>query len=373
MNFDLTSEQQMLLDSVQRFVKDNYALAQREKLTATGGTHWATYAELGWLGIGIPEEYGGNGRSFADIAIICEALGQGLVLEPFIGAAVLAPQIILEAATIGQCRDLLPRVIDGSAICVLAHMEDAARGRVEYVETSATRTATGYVINGHKTAVLGGPNSTQLLVAARTSGEPSEPGGITLFRVDPDAAGLRRTDYQLIDRSAASDLLLEGVAVSAQDIVGEVGGAFPALERGTHIAIIAAAADAVGSMTEALSQTCAYIQTRKQFGVPLSDFQVLRHRIADMQVALELARSSLFRGLAGIENPDRNERIKAVASTKIMIGQASRIVGGQAVQLHGGVGVTEEYPVGHHFKHLTVLNALFGTDDYHVARFGDAV
>jgi len=280
---------------------------------------------------------------------------------------------MLEAATVEQCRGLLPRIVEGSTIFALAHMEDAARGRVEYIETSASRTAAGYAIHGHKTAVLGGPHATELLVAARTSGAPSERDGITLFRVDRGAPGLRLNDYQMIDRMAVSDILFEGVAVSNRDVIGEVGGAYSALEKATQIAIIAAAADAVGSMTEALSQTCAYLQMRKQFGVPLSDFQALRHRIADMQVALELGRSNLYRGLAGLQNPDRDERAKAVSSTKIMVAQASRIVGGQAVQLHGGVGVTEEYSVGHHFKHLTVLNAFFGTDELHVARMGELV
>lgn len=363
----------MLLDSVQRFVKDNYALAQREKIRTTDGDHWSTYAELGWLGIGIPEEYGGNGRSFADIAIISEALGQGLVLEPYLGAGVLVPQLMLEAATAEQCGDLLPRMIEGSTIIALAHMEDAARGRVEYIETSASRTADGYLLHGHKTAVLGGPHATELLVAARTSGESSDRAGITLFRIGRGAPGLSVRDYQMIDGMAVSDISLEGVAAPSRDVVGVVGGACLGLEKATQIAIIAAGADAVGSMTAALSHTCTYLQTRKQFGVPLGDFQALRHRVADMRVALELARSNLYRGLAGLENPDPGERAKAVSSTKIMVAQASRIVGGQAVQLHGGVGVTEEFPVGHHFKHLTVLNALFGTDDYHVARLGALV
>ena len=363
----------MLLDSVQRFVKDNYTLSQRERIRTTDGVHWSTYAELGWLGIGIPEEYGGNGRSFADIAIISEALGQGLVLEPYLGAGVLVPQLILEAGTVEQRADLLPRIIEGSTISALAHMEDAARGRVEYMETTAAGTAGGYVLRGHKTAVLGGPHATELLVAARTSGEPSDRGGITLFRVDRGAPGLVVRDYQMIDRMAVSDFLFEEVVVSGRDVVGVVGEAYSALERAMQIAIIAAAADAVGSMTAALSHTCTYLQTRKQFGVPLGDFQALRHRIADMQVALELARSSLYRGLAGLENLDPGARAKTVSSTKIMIAHASRIVGGQSVQLHGGVGVTEEFPVGHHFKHLTVLNALFGTDDYHVARMGELI
>lgn len=363
----------MLLDSVQRFVKDNYALVQREKMDGAKGTFWSTYAELGWLGIGIPEEYGGNGRDFVDVAIISEALGQGLALEPYLGAGVLAPQVILEAASAEQRADLLPRVVDGSTLLALAHTEDAARGRIEYIETSASRSADGFIIRGHKTAVLGGPHAAELLVAARTAGGPSDPEGITLFRVDRGALGLKAIDYEMFDRTAVSDIWLDGVAVSDQDVIGTVGGAHPALESATQIAIIAAAADAVGSMTEALSLTCAYLQTRKQFGAPLSDFQVLRHRVADMQVALELARSNLYRGLAGLGNPDRDARTRAVSAAKISASQASRTVGGQAVQLHGGVGVTEEFPVGHHFKHLAVLNALFGTDDHHVVRFGEVV
>jgi alkylation response protein AidB-like acyl-CoA dehydrogenase len=373
LNFDLTSEQQMLLDSVQRFVKDNYSLIQRDEMASAGSSHWSTYAELGWLGVGVPEEFGGNGRSFADIAVIGEALGQGLILEPHLGAGVLAPQVLLEAAAPDQCRAMLPGFVDGSAVFALANMEDAARGRLEFVETTASKTKTGYVIDGHKTAVLGAQHATELLVAARTSGDPSDRAGITLFRLDRAAAGLRQTDYRMIDGTAVSDIRFEGVVISDDAVIGAVGGAYPALEMATQIAIMAAAAYAVGSMTAALSQTCEYLQTRRQFGSPLSDFQALRHRIADMQVALELARSNLFRGLAGLEMPDRNERAKAVHSSKIVVAQASRIVGGQAVQLHGGIGVTEEYAVGHHFKQLMVLNALFGTDDFHVARLGELI
>lgn len=332
--------------------------------------YWSTYAELGWLGIGVPEEYSGIGRAYTDIAVFAEAIGRGLVLEPYLGAGVLATQVFLEAATTEQCATLLPKVVDGSTVLALANSEAHARGRLELIQTTAKEYNGSYIIEGHKATVLGGPHATDFLVAARTSGLHYETEGISLFHVKASAPNLCKSNYHFIDRTAVSDLELQKVIVPASALIGKLGQGFRALERGTQIGIVAAASDAVGSMTEALSQTCAFLKVRKQFGSPLSDFQVLRHRVADMTVALELARSSLFRGLAGLENPDDIERAKAVSSTRIMVSRASRLVGGQAIQLHGGIGVTEECAVGHHFNHLSVLNVLFGTEDYHVAKLG---
>lgn len=370
MNFNFTSEQQLLFENTKRFIKEYYSLAQREHLLSIDQNHWSTYAELGWLAIGIPEEYSGIGRSYTDIAVFAEAIGQGMVLEPYLGAGVLAPQVILEAATSEQCAKLLPRITDGSAIFAVANAETGARGQLEFIQTTAREYNGGYIIDGHKIAVLGGPHATDFLIAARTSGYHYETDGISLFHVESSTVGIHKTNYHMIDQMAVSDLLFERVEVPASALIGELGQGFRALNRGTQTGIIAAAADAVGSMTQALSQTCAFLKMRKQFDSPLSNFQVLRHRVADMTVALELAKSSLLRGLAGLENPDDNERAKAVSSTRIMASRASRVIGGQAIQLHGGIGITKECAVGQHFNHLSVLNALFGTEDYHIAKLG---
>jgi len=369
-DFNLSDEEVMLRESVARFVAAEYELPKRQQLIASGRDHWPRFAELGWLGVGIPEAAGGYGGSLSATMLIAEVLGGGLALEPFVGAAVLAPQAILAAVGAEASASLLEPVLAGDTRLALANGEYAARGKLSFIGTSARAKGSHFVLNGKKTAVLGGPSATDYLVAARTSGSIDEVHGVTLFRVPRTTAGLTVRDYRMIDSSGMSDLVLDDVQVPAEAIVGEADQAMAALETGTDAAIVATAFSIVGAMSAALSLTTEHLRTRKQFGGPLRDFQVLRHRAADMLVDLEQARSAAYRGLAGLHETNPQARAHAASAAKIVVTRCSRFVVGQAVQLHGGMGVSDEFRVSHLFKFIAVGNALFGADTYHVERLG---
>jgi alkylation response protein AidB-like acyl-CoA dehydrogenase len=369
-DFNFSEEETMLRDGVSRFVAAEYELPKRQALIAAGRDHWARFAELGWLGVSIPEEAGGYGASPTGAMLVSEILGGGLAVEPYLGAAVLAPQAILAALGAEGGAALLTPVVEGSAQIALANSEYEARGKLSFVATTATRKGDKFIIDGKKTAIIGGSSATTFLVAARTAGKTDDSQGITLFRVAPDAPGLTLRHYHMIDGTRMSDLTLQGVEVSADAIVGKDGGAFAALDAGTDAAIIAACFGVVGAMSASLSLTTEYLGTRKQFGQALKEFQVLRHRAADMLVALEQARSAAYRGLAGLHQQDPQARAHAASAAKIVVAQSSRFVCGQSIQLHGGMGVTEEFRISHLFKYAAVANALFGSDSYHIERLG---
>lgn len=370
MDFQLTSEEEMLRDSVARFVASDYDLTRRNDLLLDGSDHWLFFADHGWLGIGIPEEAGGYDTSLNGAMAIAEALGGGLALEPYLAAAVLAPQVVLAAAGAAASATILRPVVAGCSVIALANQEHGARGRNAVVATLAVEGADGYLIDGVKTVVLGGGRADAFLIAARTSGAPSDTSGISLFLVPRDSPGLSVRPYRMIDATAVADISLDNVHAPHSSLIGPIGGALPAIDSGTDIAIVAANFALVGAMSEALRLSVEHLKTRKQFGGPLRDFQVLRHRAADMLVALEQGRSAAYRGLAGLGNPDPSARARAVSAAKIVVAECSRLVCGQAVQLHGGIGVSEEYRISHLFKYMAVTSALFGSEDYHVERLG---
>lgn len=370
MDFTLSEEETLLRESVARFVAAEYELPKRKILSAANRDHWARFAELGWLGVGIPEEAGGYGRSLTGVMVISEILGGGLALEPYFGTAVLAPQVLLSAIGAEPSAALLAHVVEGRAQIALANSEYEARGTLSFIATTARAKSNGFILDGKKAAVLGGPSAKSFLIAARTSGGTDDPNGITLFHVPRDTPGLKVCDYRMIDSSRISDIVLDGVEVSGVSIIGKKGDAIAALEAGTDIAIVAACFGTVGAIAAALALTTDYLGTRKQFGRLLRDFQVLRHRAADMLVALEQARSAAYRGLAGLHEAAPQTRARAVSAAKIVVAQSSRFVCGQAIQLHGGMGVTDEFRISHLFKYITVTNALFGSDSYHIERMG---
>lgn len=370
MDFRLTSEEEMLRDSVARFVASEYDLARRNDLLLAGSDHWSFFADHGWLGIGLPEEAGGHDASLNGAMLIAEVLGEGLALEPYLGAAVLAPQVILAAAGAEASAAILRPVVEGRSVIALANQEHGARGRNAFVTTRAVEDDDGYRLDGAKTAVLAGGRTGAFLVAARTGGASGDAAGISLFLVPRESTGLSVRPYRLIDSTAVADIVLDDVNVPRSSMIGAVGGALPAIDAGTDIAIAAANFGLVGAMSEALRLSVEHLKTRKQFGGPLRDFQVLRHRAADMLVALEQARSGAYRGLAGLASPDPDARARAVSAAKIVVAGCSRLVCGQAVQLHGGIGVSDEYRVSHLFKYMAVTCALFGPEDYHVERLG---
>jgi alkylation response protein AidB-like acyl-CoA dehydrogenase len=369
-DFNLSEEETMLRDSLARFVAAEYELPKRRELIASRRDHWHRFVELGWLAVGIPEEAGGGGGDLSAMMLISEVLGGGLALEPYLGCAVLVPQVVLSALGTAASADLLRPMLEGRMRMALANSEYAARGKLCFIGTTARASANGFVLNGTKTAVIGGPSATGFLVAARTAGTIDDPAGITLFRVSREAPGLTVSDYRMIDSSPMSDVTLDHVELPQEAVVGQVGSAFAPLEAATDTAIVAAAFGIVGAMTEALSLTTEHLRTRKQFGGPLRDFQVLRHRAADMLVQLEQARSAAYRGLAGLHEPDPRARTRAASAAKIVVARCSHFVTGQAIQLHGGMGVSEEFRVGHLFKYVAVSNALFGAETYHTERLG---
>jgi alkylation response protein AidB-like acyl-CoA dehydrogenase len=367
MNFNYSIEEEMLRDSVAQYVA---AEARRPGRIDACADHWPKFAELGWLGIGISEQAGGYDGSLNDIMVINGVLGRALMREPYVGCAVLAPQVFLAAIGGENSGTFLRAAISGRRIWALANAEYEAAGEVRSIQTSATRDGALYTLRGIKTAVLGGYHATDFLVAARTAGATDDPHGITLFAIPRESAGLTVRNYEMVDCSAIADVILESVTVSADAVVGEPNMALGALETGTDIAIVASLFGVVGAMEKCVELTNEYLRERKQFGGPLWNSQVLRHRLADMLVSLEHARSAAYRGLAGLYEEDPRSRARAVSSAKIVVSRGSRFVCGQAIQLHGGIGLTDEMAVSHLFKYAAVTCALFGSESHHVARLG---
>jgi alkylation response protein AidB-like acyl-CoA dehydrogenase len=367
MQFSLNEEQTQLQDSVRRWVQKNYSFAQRHAIELSDAgyapSHWATMAELGWLAIAFPEDVGGLGGCTIEAAIIAEELGRALVLEPYLSVAVLAAETLNHTGTTAQREALLPPVLMGETMTVLAHAERAARGDLAYIETTATPDGTAWRLRGTKTAVMAGPLADSFLISARTGGGAGDPRGVTLFHLPASHPALTQRPYCTTDGQRACDLVLNDVPVAPEHVVGEVGGALPGLRAAFARAIAVLCAEAVGVMDQALWTTRDYLLTRRQFGVPIATFQVLQHRAADMYVAVEAARAATWRALAHLNHTERDA---AAASAKIQVGKCGHFVCGQAIQLHGGIGVTEEYVIGHHFKRMMVLQQLFGHAEQHL-------
>ncbi|KXU82917.1 acyl-CoA dehydrogenase [Paraburkholderia monticola] len=367
MNFNLNSEQQLLQDSVRRFVDRDYGFDARTALvkarTTSSALHWQTFADNGWLAAALPESCGGLGGSLIDTVLIAQQLGRALVIEPYLGCAVLAAQTLWAAGTPAQREHWLPALAEGSRKFALAYSEAQSRGFPEPVALMAVATPEGYSLSGCKTLVLGGADAHAFIVSARAS----DADGITLAVVDADAPGLARRMLPLHDGSFAAELTFDAVQVSRDAVLGEPGSGLAALQHGLAHASAALGAELVGGMEKAIEITAEYLKVRQQFGVPIGSFQALQHRLADMAAEMELARSMLYALLASLENDDAPARQRAVSQAKAVIGRAARFVCAQAIQLHGGIGMTEEYQVGHYFKRAVVADALFGSSDAHDA------
>ncbi len=367
MNFDFSDEQQGLQDSVKRFCEREYVFEKRQKVLRTDAgfsrTDWATFAELGWLGAGLAEDQGGFGGGPIENAIILEQLARGLVAAPFLSSAVIATQAIARLARSDQQDTLLAPVVSGERIVALAHGEGAQHSFSHDLKTRAVRTKTGYRLDGRKAFVLGGKAADSLLVSAADS------GGVSLFLIQADTPGVDRISYHAVDGRRVSDIVFNNVEISSDALIGEAGEAAAAIDYALDYGAIGLCAEAVGAMDAALWITRDYLKTRKQFGVTLNTFQALQHRMADMLVETELARSMLYRGIAALSLENPSARQRGVSAAKAQIGEAGFFVGSQAVQLHGGIGVTEEYIVGHYFKRLALIRGLYGSADQHLTRF----
>ncbi|MFV9650363.1 acyl-CoA dehydrogenase family protein [Pseudomonas citrulli] len=372
MNFDLNEEQRMLKDAVDRLVLDQYAFDQRARCQdqADGWSRplWAQFADLGLLGLPFAEEDGGFGAGPVETQIVMEAIGRGLLLEPYLATVVLSGGLLRAAASDAQRAELLPALIGGDLLLAFAHSEAQARYHLADVATTARQEGGGWVLNGAKRFVLHGDCANKLLVSARVSGNRRDEDGIALFLVDATAAGVSRRGYLTQDRLRAADITLDGVRVGAAALLGEAGKAFGAIEQVVDAAIAALCAEAVGAMEQAQALTVDYLKVRKQFGVAIGSFQALQHKAVDMLVMTEQARSMALYASMMVNDPDPLERRRAMSAAKVQIGRSARFVSQQAVQLHGGIGVTEECQIGHYMRRLSMLEFMFGDTDHHLAQ-----
>lgn len=371
MDFTLSEEQQLLKDSVERFVREEYEFEKRRKLAKSdegfSRDHWRKMAELGWLGAGLPEEFGGIGGGAVERMIVMEQIGRGLVLEPYFATVVLGAGLLLEAGSAEQKQALLPRLAAGELMLAFAHAERQARFDLEDVATKAEKSGAAWRLTGEKAVVLHAAAADKLIVSARTSGSRRDQDGISLFVVDKAAKGLSRRDYPTVDGLRASELALDGV--EAEAALGEIGKALPVIERVVDQAVAALCAEAVGAMQVLHDVTNEYLKTRVQFGRPIGQFQVLQHRMVDMFMEVEQSRSMMLLATLRLADEDARERARAASAAKVQIGRSGRFVGQQAVQLHGGMGMTDELNVGHYFKRLTMIDMSFGNVDWSLKRF----
>lgn len=372
MNFDLNEEQQMLVDSIQKFLKNDYSFEVRRKLarSALGFSeqHWKTFAELGWLSVPFSAENGGFGGSAIDVMLMHEAFGTAMITEPMIPTILLGGRLLELLGSAAQKQTLLTAVIQGELQLALAYNERIARNNPAVVGCSARRDGDKYILNGEKIAVLNGHAAGKLLVTARTQGDVRSETGISVFIVDAYAAGVERRSYTTVDGLRAADITLSNVQVEADQLVGADGAAFEAIDTVLDEATLALCAEAVGAMDVLYKTTVDYCKTRKQFGVPIGKFQVLQFRMADMFMAHEQSKSMIYMAaLRSLEG--RAAARKAISACKVYIGKAGRHIGQEAVQLHGGMGMTDELNVGYYFKRLTAIDALLGNVDYHLDRY----
>jgi pimeloyl-CoA dehydrogenase small subunit len=377
MDFDLTEEQRLLRDSVDRLLADHYGFDKRRSYLAEpeGWSRglWAQYAELGLLGLPFPVEYGGFGGGPIEVMLVMEALGRVLALEPYLATVVLGGTALRLAGNEEQKSAILPQIAEGNMILAFAHGERQARYDLSDVLTTAKPKGGGWVLDGAKSVVLHGDSAQRLVVSARTAGERDDPDGITLFIVDAAANGVARRGYPMRDGFRAAEVSLSGVELGEEDVLGEVGAGFPVIERVVEAGIAATAAEAVGAMDAMQAMTLEYLKTRTQFGRPIGQNQVLQHRATEMLMELERGRSMAMLAAMMVEEPDAAERAHNIAMAKVGVGQASKFVSQNAIQLHGGIGMTEEYAVGHYFRRCMVIEHTFGDTAHHLSRLAEQV
>ena len=378
MDFDLTEEQRLLRDSVDRLLADHYGFAARRGYLAEPEGHskdmWGRYAELGLLGLPFGEEHGGFGGGGIETMLAMEAFGRVLALEPYLATVVLGGTALRLAGSAAQQSAILPQIAEGRMTLAFAHGERQARYDLNDVLTTAKANARGgWVLDGAKSVVVHGDNADRLIVSARSSGERDDPDGISLFVVDANANGVARRSYPMRDGTRAAEISLSAVEIGADDLLGEPGRALPVVERVVETGIAAVAAEAVGAMEAMQAMTLEYLKTRQQFGKPIGQNQALQHRSAEMLIALEQGRSMAMLAAMMVDEADAQERAHNISMAKVGVGQAARFVSQNAIQLHGGIGMTEEYAVGHYFRRCMVIEHLFGDTTHHLSRIAGRV
>jgi alkylation response protein AidB-like acyl-CoA dehydrogenase len=373
MNFEFSDEQQQLRETVDRYLAEQYSFEKFRAVNASAAgwdkEAWAGLASLGVLALNVPAEQGGLGFGALETLSVMGACGRSLLLEPFLSSAVIATAALRAVADDAPAAELLAQMASGDAITVLAHYEPDSRFETQWVKTRAKQAGDGYTLDGHKAVVMHAGAADTLLISARTSGEPGDADGVSLFRVPRQAAGVTLDIYPTIDGQRAADVYLKGVQVAVGQRLGGEGAALPLIDAALDIGLAALCAEAVGVMQALVDATVSYVQSRQQFGVAIGRFQALQHRIADMLIHTEQARSMSF--LAALRCSDENaaERHRAMSAAKAVIGQSCRFVAQQAVQLHGGMGMTDELVVSHWFKRLTAAELMFGDSDTHLQRY----
>ena len=375
MNFTFTEEQLLIRDMAERFFRDEYDLDTRRKHQAMPGGFcpetWAQFAEMGWLALGIPEDLGGVGGGSVETAILMEAMGGGLAVEPFLSTVVLGGGLMIRGGSPEQQGDLLPKLAAGELLLAFGYAEPQSRYDLNDVATTAKADGGGYVLDGAKCVVLHAGTADKIAVTARTSGDVRDRAGITVFLIDADAPGVTVRDYPTVDGLRAGDVTLSGVKVGVEAVLGEVGNGLELTEAVIDRAAALIAVEAAGVMAATTQCTVDYLKERKQFGRPLGDFQALQHRMTEMYMETELTRWLGYMAVVRQDGDDRSAAARAAAQAKAKAGQAGRLIGQEAVQLHGGMGVTDEMFVSHLFKRLTMIDHVFGDAAHHLERLAD--
>jgi alkylation response protein AidB-like acyl-CoA dehydrogenase len=372
MNFELTEEQRMIQESVERFVNENYDLDSRVALSGKdpgfSTDYWQTMAELGWLGLPFSEEDGGFGGNQIDVLVVMEQFGRGLVLEPYLASVVMGGGAVKLGGSEALKQEILPGVIDGTRQLAFAYAEQQSRFDLDDVVTSAKKDGENFVLNGQKSMVLNAETANQIVVSARTSGGQMDQNGITLFLIDADADGVALENFPTVDGLRASEITLKNVSVSAARMIGDIDQGFSVLQSVANDAMLALGAEAVGAMEMLYKDTVAYTQEREQFDHAISEFQVVQHRMVDMFMEYEQCKSLLYRAtMEAVQNPTGAQR--TIHALMHLVGKNGIFIGENAVQLHGGMGMTEELRLGHYFKRMLVIDSMFGNADFHLQKF----
>jgi alkylation response protein AidB-like acyl-CoA dehydrogenase len=373
MNFELSDEQTLLAETLKRFVATHYNFDARAKILASPAGHsedvWAAIAEMGLLGLPFTEAHGGFGGATVDVMLVMEAIGEGLLVEPYLATVGLGGRLVARAGTKGQQDRILPALVQGKHTLAFAHTEPGARYDLRQVGLRARRSGEGWVLDGDKRMVLHGGQADTLVVSARTAGGDTDAAGISLFLVERAAPGVSVKEFRTLDNLRAADVGFAGVRVGPDALLGREGEGHPVIEEVVDYATALLCAEAVGAIRYANEATLEYLKTRRQFGVPIGSFQALQHRMVEMMISYEQARSMACLACVKVDTAEAAERRRVISAAKIKIADACRHVSQEAVQLHGGMGMTEELKISHTFRRLTMLAQTFGDAEHHLERF----
>ena len=371
MDFSFSEEQTLLRNTIQSFIQDNYDFDKRTEIVKSEEgmkiKNWKLFSDLGLLGLPFSEDDGGLGFGPVELMIVAEEFGKGLVVEPYIQTIVTCGGF-LKRASEKQRHEYIPKIISGEDIWAFAYAEPQGRYNLNDLTTKASKEGDNYILNGYKCVVSAAPWSKKLIVSARTSGDQRDEEGISLFILDKDSSGISLRDYPTVDGSRASEITLEDVKVSSENLIGEEGKASKLIEQVVDESIAAVCAEAIGAMGVLNEVTVEYCKTRKQFGQPIGKFQVLQHRMVDMFMEYEQSVSMTY--MVNLKlHEEYSERRKAASGAKVQICKAAKFIGQSAIQLHGGMGMTDELNVGHYFKRLSMIESLFGNIDHHLKKY----